>query len=129
MVEKNKAASGLKSSAAKLSTELIEANKQHILAAGLAPDVPQDRHDKKHVHGARAPPAVRLLSKGEVCAITGVTFPTLWQWMRNGQFPRSRVIGRGSNSRSVWRSDEIEAWLAGLPVRSLKGDPSSSEEV
>jgi Prophage CP4-57 regulatory protein (AlpA) len=42
----------------------------------------------------------------------------MWAWMRAGTFPRSRVAG----GKSVWRSDEVDAWLAALPVRKLKGD-------
>lgn len=61
---------------------------------------------------------LHLLTKPEVLAVAGVTFPTIWAWMRDGKFPRSRVVG----GRSMWRSDEIEAWLAGLLVRPLKGD-------
>jgi hypothetical protein len=38
------------------------------------------------------------------------------------EFPRARIVGQGPSSKSVWRSDEIEAWLAELPVRKLKGD-------
>jgi predicted DNA-binding transcriptional regulator AlpA len=64
------------------------------------------------------PGTVRLLDKNEVCAIAGVTFPTLWSRMRTGAFPRSRVVG----GKSMWRSDEIDAWLAALPIRKLKGD-------
>jgi predicted DNA-binding transcriptional regulator AlpA len=63
----------------------------------------------------------RLLGKPEVMAITGTSFPTIWAWMRAGTFPRSRVVG----GRSMWRSDEIDQWLAGLPVRPLKGDAPS----
>jgi predicted DNA-binding transcriptional regulator AlpA len=61
---------------------------------------------------------VRLLSKPEVLAITGTSYPTLWQMMRDGKFPRARIHG----GRSMWRSDEIDKWLAGLPLRPLKGD-------
>src|SRR5262245_5546286 len=64
------------------------------------------------------PGIVRLLDKHEVCAITGVTYPTIWEWMRKDKFPRSREVG----GRSMWVSTEIEAWLAALPVRPLKGD-------
>jgi predicted DNA-binding transcriptional regulator AlpA len=63
-------------------------------------------------------PPVRLMSKAEVLNITGFSFPTIWKWMRAGHFPRSRVAG----GRSVWRSDEVQAWLANLQVRRLKGD-------
>jgi predicted DNA-binding transcriptional regulator AlpA len=71
------------------------------------------------------PPAVRLLDKHEVCAITNVTFPTVWAWMIARTFPRARIVG----GKSMWRSDEVDAWLAGLPVRALKGDPPNPPEV
>jgi predicted DNA-binding transcriptional regulator AlpA len=62
--------------------------------------------------------AVRLLGKPEVMAITGTSYPTIWQWMRDGKFPRSRIHG----GRSMWLSTEINDYLAGLPLRPLKGD-------
>src|SRR5262245_17418457 len=67
----------------------------------------------------------RLLSKSEVLAIANVTYPTLWAWMRNGTFPRSRVAG----GRSMWLSTEVEAWLAQLPIRPLKGDTAAHAAV
>jgi predicted DNA-binding transcriptional regulator AlpA len=67
------------------------------------------------------PPPVRLFSKPKVLKIVGCSYPTLWAWMRNGAFPRSRVVG----GRSMWRSDEIDAWLAGLPIRRSKGDAAA----
>jgi predicted DNA-binding transcriptional regulator AlpA len=66
----------------------------------------------------------RLLSRPEILEITGVTFPTIWAWMRGGTFPRSRIVG----GRSMWRSDEIDAWMAALPVRPLKGDAEAEAE-
>jgi predicted DNA-binding transcriptional regulator AlpA len=62
---------------------------------------------------------VRLLSRPEVMRIVGVTYPTLWAWMRAGTFPRSVVIG----GKSAWIASEIEDWLANLPRSRLKGDP------
>ena len=79
---------------------------------------------KNRVAAAKPRLPDRLLSKVEVLAIANCTYPSLWAWMRNGAFPRSRVVG----GRSMWRSDEIEAWLAGLPVRPLKGDSTTTEE-
>jgi predicted DNA-binding transcriptional regulator AlpA len=67
--------------------------------------------------------AKRLIGKREVCAIAGLSYPTIWSRMRAGTFPRSRVSG----GKTVWLSTEIDAWLASLPVRKLKGDPSSPE--
>jgi predicted DNA-binding transcriptional regulator AlpA len=66
------------------------------------------------------PTSVRLMSKAEVLAITGVSYPTIWSWMRDQKFPRSRVAG----GLVKWRSDEIEKWLVELPVRTLKGERS-----
>jgi predicted DNA-binding transcriptional regulator AlpA len=116
-----KASAALKAAAnkAKLLTALIEANEAYIAEAALVADtLPQ--HDDDHVHAARGPP-VRLLDKNDILSITHVTFPTIWSWMRAGTFPRSRVVG----AKSMWRSDEIDAWLANLPTRTLKGDTNT----
>jgi hypothetical protein len=45
--------------------------------------------------------------------------------MRAGTFPRSRVVG----GKSMWLSSEIEAWLAALPVRQLKGDEPKARDT
>jgi predicted DNA-binding transcriptional regulator AlpA len=65
---------------------------------------------------SQAPP--RLLNRDQVCELVNVTFPTLWAWMRNGTFPRSRVAG----AKSMWLSTDVEAWMRALPMRRLKGD-------
>jgi predicted DNA-binding transcriptional regulator AlpA len=110
-----------------LSPALLATNQDYIAAAGLAPVIARHRHERQHVHGSRGPPAVRLLDKAEILAITNVTFPTIWAWMRASppKFPRALVVG----GKSMWRSDEIDAWLAALPVRALKGDPPNPPEV
>jgi predicted DNA-binding transcriptional regulator AlpA len=100
-------------------------DKKHREQQALGPDNGYDQQDRVRVHGARAPPGVRLLDKAEILEITGVTFPTIWTWMRAGTFPRSRIVG----GKSMWRSDEIEAWLAGLPLRPLKGDAPSDQKI
>jgi predicted DNA-binding transcriptional regulator AlpA len=61
---------------------------------------------------------VRLLSKREVLAIVGVSYPTLWSMMCANTFPRSRKVG----GQSKWLSSEVAAWLAALPRSRLKGD-------
>jgi predicted DNA-binding transcriptional regulator AlpA len=58
----------------------------------------------------------QLLTRHEVVAVAGVTYPTIWLWMREGKFPRSRIVG----GKSMWLASEIEAWIAALPVRPLK---------
>jgi len=96
---------GKKAAALKAQTStspaLREANESYRVAAGLVP-----------------PPDVRLLSKAEVCAVANRSFPTIWKMMRAGMFPRARVSG----AKSFWLSTEVENWIAGLPVRPLKGD-------
>jgi predicted DNA-binding transcriptional regulator AlpA len=65
----------------------------------------------------------RLMSKAEVCALVGATFPTIWEAMRRNTFPRSRIFG----GRSVWISTEVYGWLANLKVRPLK--PLANDEA
>jgi predicted DNA-binding transcriptional regulator AlpA len=60
----------------------------------------------------------RLLSKREVLIRTCASYPTIWLWMREGTFPRSRELG----GKTAWLESEIEAWISNRPVRRLKGD-------
>jgi predicted DNA-binding transcriptional regulator AlpA len=83
----------------------------------LKPTQPEAGHQRD---STESPPGVRLLNKAEILQITGVSFPTVWSWMRSGKFPRSYVIGGGNSSKSVWRSDQIADWIAGLQLRRLK---------
>jgi predicted DNA-binding transcriptional regulator AlpA len=72
------------------------------------------------------PLGVRLLSKAEVLAVVNVTYPALWKWMRDGSFPRSRLVG----NKSMWLSTDIAAWLTKLPPCRLKGDaPSDDQQI
>jgi prophage regulatory protein len=66
----------------------------------------------RNVHG------IRLLSKPEMLDRIGLSFPTVWNLMREGKFPRSVVLG----NKTAWVESEIEAWIAALPRRRLKGD-------
>jgi prophage regulatory protein len=77
---------------------------------------------REALQSAAPPPALRLIPKREVLAIVGVTYPSLWTWMRAGKFPRSRIVG----GQSMWLSTDIDQWLANLPRRALKGDASAA---
>jgi predicted DNA-binding transcriptional regulator AlpA len=70
---------------------------------------------------SQGPP--RLLSKAEVCAFVGATYPTVWKMMTAKRFPHPRVVG----GKSMWLAGEIEGWMQALPQRRLKGDPAPSE--
>jgi predicted DNA-binding transcriptional regulator AlpA len=86
------------------------------------PTKKRTRPDRVHEIRAAAPPpdddAERLLDKSEVITVTGRSFPTLWQWMRDGRFPRAR----DANGRPVWIASEIYNWVKALPIRKFKGD-------
>jgi predicted DNA-binding transcriptional regulator AlpA len=101
-----------------------QANARHIAAKGLAANARSDQAQGE-THRARAPPAARLLTKADVCAITGTSFVTIWRWMQRGQFPRARVVGSGATARALWLASEIDEWLASLPVKHLKGDTAA----
>lgn len=66
---------------------------------------------------AMAAPA-RFIGKPEVLDRVAASYPTIWQWMREGKFPRSRELG----GKAVWLEHEIEGWILSRPVRRLKGD-------
>jgi predicted DNA-binding transcriptional regulator AlpA len=109
-----------------LTPELSAANRHHQVEAALADDLGDAQDNRRRVPPARGPPSLilRLLTKPEVLLIAGgVSYPTLWSWMRAGTFPRSRVVG----GKSMWRSDEVQAWLDALPVRRLKGDDDGAK--
>jgi prophage regulatory protein len=83
---------------------------------------------KKTKTHPRKPPKVRalvpisghrLLTRDEVLDRVGVTYPTIWKWMRENKFPRSRQCGE---ARVGWLESEVSAWIAGLPIKPIKGD-------
>jgi prophage regulatory protein len=66
----------------------------------------------------------RMLGKAEVCRLCNVTYPTIWRWMQQGTFPRSRAVG----NKSVWPENEIAAWLANRPLIRLKCNKAGEVE-
>lgn len=72
----------------------------------------------------RAPPT-RLLKKSEVLAIVGVSYPSLWAWMRAGHFPRSRVV-RG---HSMWLSSRGAAAPSTVEIMIEKCAAQSTVEA
>jgi predicted DNA-binding transcriptional regulator AlpA len=70
-------------------------------------------------------PALRdlqLLTRQEIMALTGLSYPTIWAWTQDGRFPRALKVG----GKNMWRAIEIDAWVRGLERRELKpiGDAS-----
>ena len=84
---------------------------------GAAPDASIIDDDKEPCPAAPCGP--RLLSKFEVVLRTKTSFPTLWQWMRDGRFPRARDL----NGKTVWLETEVDEFLESLPPKTYLGDP------
>jgi len=75
------------------------------------------------------PLGVRLLSRAEVLAVVNVSYPALWKWMRDGRFPRARIVGASGSTKRMWLSTEVAAWLSNLPPTRSKGDASSDQKI
>jgi predicted DNA-binding transcriptional regulator AlpA len=58
----------------------------------------------------------RLVFKPEVLDRVGVTYPSLWQWMREGRFPLSREVG----GKIAWLESEIDKWIEERPQSKYK---------
>jgi predicted DNA-binding transcriptional regulator AlpA len=78
--------------------------------------VPLPARKRALVEAARPPP-LKLLSQREVCALIGVSPPTLWKWTRLGKFPKARVLNGG---KLGYLAHEIEAWILDQPLQTLK---------
>jgi predicted DNA-binding transcriptional regulator AlpA len=87
----------------------------------------------KREHEREQPSAVaerlgmpRLLSRKDVCALSGLTYVSIWKRMQTEppSFPRSRIEG----GRSVWISSQVLSWLENLPLRKLKSDKAKQTE-
>lgn len=90
--------------------EIAELNRKAKLAADAFADEREEQEREKEP---------RLLTKKQVCARVCLTYPTIWKWMREGRFPRSRNVG----GKAYWLEGEISAWILALPRKHLKGDP------
>ena len=59
--------------------------------------------------------ADKLLRRPEVEAVTGLSRSTLYQWMKDGQFPQPVKLG----TRLVaWRESDVTAWLEARETRA-----------
>lgn len=67
----------------------------------------------------------RLLDRNEVLKLVPVSYPTLWNWMRTGRFPRALKIGE---QKLAWREDEVRNWIETRPRQELKGDGECIEQ-
>jgi len=80
--------------------------------------MPINHAERKASADAEPKTPIRLLSKAQVLEKIGRSYPTVWAWMRAGRFPRAVDL----NGRPAWVEASVEAWIAALPLRRLKGD-------
>jgi predicted DNA-binding transcriptional regulator AlpA len=77
-----------------------------------------DRDEGGARRAAEAPP-LRLIFKRELLKRIPLSFPTVWKLMRQGRFPRARIIA----GKSAWVEHEIDQFLGALPLRPYKDPP------
>jgi predicted DNA-binding transcriptional regulator AlpA len=71
---------------------------------------------------SRSTSPIKFLSKQEVLALIGVSYATLWTWMRDGNFPLAReLVGDAKRNKIVWIESEVHAWMASRPKRRPAG--------
>ncbi len=51
----------------------------------------------------------KVLRKGELSAMVGLHYSTIWRLMQRGEFPRPVQL---SENRVGWLEAEVEEWLA-----------------
>jgi predicted DNA-binding transcriptional regulator AlpA len=55
----------------------------------------------------------RFIYKAQVLERTGLSFPTIWGWMRRGLFPQAVDL----NGQSAWFEHELNQWFDERPRR------------
>jgi predicted DNA-binding transcriptional regulator AlpA len=68
-------------------------------------------------------PQLRLLSKQEVCEKVHRSYPSIWEAMCKGLFPRAVEQGQ----RPYWFAHQIDAYLEALPPRPIKGEVGAGQ--
>ena len=76
-----------------------------------------------------APGAIRLIRKPELCALLGVSYASIFSWMRQGKFPPPHIISpiSGRTSRVAWFESEVQQWLRERPQRVVKPPPAKKD--
>lgn len=61
------------------------------------------------------PPRSRMLNIDEVQELLGISKPTIWRWVAEGNFPAPKAL---SPQTRRWWSEDVHAWIASKPVVS-----------
>jgi predicted DNA-binding transcriptional regulator AlpA len=80
-------------------------------------------------HEAEREPASALIFKDELLRLLGVSYGSIFAWMRVGKFPLAREIGPGGRTTKIaWLRAEVDAWLAARPQRQLRPSPERNRK-
>ena len=66
----------------------------------------------------------RLLTRKQLLEIIPFSYPTIWELMRRGEFPKALRIGQ---QKVAWREDEVRAWIDSRPRQQLKEEDCDQE--
>jgi predicted DNA-binding transcriptional regulator AlpA len=64
---------------------------------------------------------IKLLTRGEVLELVGVSYPAIFGWVKEGKFPPGRTIGVGKKGHIAWLESEVIDWIMSRPLRYPKG--------
>jgi predicted DNA-binding transcriptional regulator AlpA len=73
------------------------------------------------------PPTITFLSRKQVLALVGVSYATLWSWIKEGEFPPACVLNPKQKGRTkiAWLEHEVRQWMATRPRRLPKGSAAA----
>jgi predicted DNA-binding transcriptional regulator AlpA len=61
---------------------------------------------------------LRMIDKRQLLERVPISYATVWKWMQNGRFPRSRNLG----GKTGWIECEVDNWINARPLAPIKGD-------
>ena len=62
------------------------------------------------------PPLPQMMTKPQVLRALGVSYTTLWNYIRRGAFPRGTMIGM----KVCWKTEAVSEWIEAQPKQQLK---------
>ena len=82
----------------------------------------------EHAPQRDAPAVRKMISKRALLDLIPLSYPTIWQLMRRGKFPRSVKLGDGPNAKVAWYLDEVSEYQASLERTELKPSTAHAEQ-
>ena len=67
----------------------------------------------------KSPSGSKTLRTADICRRFGVSRESLRRWRHQGHFPEPKLLGPGT---VAWDAEAVEAWYAGRPTVSLRGE-------